>query len=329
MPEIPSGEYFLELRFTLRDSTNWAEAGHEVAFGQIPLAPAASFTVLKSISPSTAPQVKQISPQLLSITSSSDVEWKFNIVHGTLTSWLSTGVELIEKPPMLDFYRAQTDNDSPSEFGTSWISAYLHQTKQHVRSVSWTSGKNDLKIVVNARIAPPVLEWSVDATFTYTFTDKHISIHVKGEPKGLNVPPTFARIGLTLSLNGVETAEWFGRGPGESYSDKKLSQRLGTWSAPIDDLFTHYEFPQETGNRTDTRWVHFKGKQGVSLKAAFGDLDGASFSALNYTTKDIDECKHPYELYKRRKRRRLLGWIGLTMDLERGAVVQLHCRNMH
>lgn len=157
-------------------------------------------------------------------------------------------------------------------------------------------------MVVSARIAPPVLEWSVDCTFTYTFTDKHLSIKVKGKLRGDSVPSTFARIGLTLGLNGVESASWFGRGPGESYRDKKLSQKLGNYSLSVDELFTDYEFPQETANRTDTRWVSLDGKDGKKLlKASFGELEEASFTALHYTASDIDAAKHPYELHKKKK----------------------------
>ena len=155
-------------------------------------------------------------------------------------------------------------------------------------------------ITVDARIAPPVLEWAVNTTFTYTFTSQNLSIKVKGVPTGGTLPPTFARIGLTLSLNEIESAAWFGRGPGESYSDKKLSQRYGNHELAIDDLFTDYEFPQESGNRTDVRWVAFKGKKSV-LKVAFAELGGASFTASHYATADLEASKHPYELYRSKK----------------------------
>lgn len=140
----------------------------------------------------------------------------------------------------------------------------------------------------------------MDTTLTYTFTDNHVSIKVKGKPRGFTFPSTFARIGLTLGLNDIDRATWFGRGPGESYRDKKIAQRFGTYHAPIDELFTDYEFPQESGNRTDTRWVQFQGKKG-GMKASFGNLEEASFSALHYDTKALDEAKHPYELYKSKK----------------------------
>jgi beta-galactosidase len=297
----PRRECYLELSFTLREGTYWAKSGHEVAFGQLPVLQALTFRMLKALKPSTAPKYSQVTPQVLEIMGSGII-WQFNIVHGSLVSWKKSGEELIHTPPTMDFYRALTDNDRPTQFGQSWRSSRLHQTKCHVRSVNWSATETGVVIKVASRIAPPVLANSIDTVFTYTFTDKHVSIKVSGEPKGLNLPNTFARIGLTLSLNNIEKVDWFGRGPGESYRDKKLSQRYGNYSAPIKDLFTDYEFPQETGNRTDVRWVSFSGQNGTGLKAYFADLEEASFSALHYTTNDLDECKHPYELYKRKRK---------------------------
>ena len=227
--------------------------------------------------------------QILSIRGSKGTIWKFNIVHGSLFSWKKeSSSQLIHTPPTLDFYRALTDNDRPEE-GADWINSRLHQTKCHVRSVSWADEPGHFSITVSTRIAPPVLEWSIDTEFVYTFTGEQVSLKVSGKPRGNKLPQFFARIGLTMSLNGIEKASWFGRGPGESYSDKKLSQRFGNYTLPIDELYTDYEFPQESGNRTDVRWVEFTGKdKGSRLKASFGDLDGASFSALHYCTRDLD-----------------------------------------
>lgn len=291
-------EYQLELTFTLREPTAWAEAGHEVAFGQIQLTPPPDLRMLKELKSSTPPKCIQVSPQVLEVSGQNNV-WKFNIASGSLTSWCKSGVEMIHTPPDLGFYRALTDNDRPS-FGWSWNDSRLHQARSHFRSTTWSSNSEGVNIVVTSRIAPPVYEWSVDTTLTYTFSSQQLSIKAVGVPRGMRLPNTFARIGLTLALNNIAKATWWGRGPGESYRDKKLSQKIGTHSAPIDDLFTDYEFPQETGNRTDVRWVEFVGT-GPSLKAYFGRLEGASFSALHYTTADLDECRHPYELYRRER----------------------------
>ncbi|KAF8850106.1 hypothetical protein BDZ45DRAFT_708505 [Acephala macrosclerotiorum] len=299
--DLTSDETYLELSFTLRKDTNWAKAGHEVAFGQVLLVPAPKLEVLKSLRSPTAPRYKQLTPQLLSISSSSGVQWQFNIVHGTLLSWKRPGgEELIHDPPVLDLFRPITDNDHP-HFGDIWRTTFLDKTKCHVRSVSWSNKPDAVVVIVNTRIAPPVLEWSIDSVFTYTFTSEHLSIKVKGVPQGFTLPKTFARLGLTLSLNDIDSATWFGRGPGESYRDKKLSQKIGTYTASIDNLYTNYEFPQESGNRADTRWVHFQGKHG-GLKAYFGDLEEASFTALHYSTRDLDDAKHPYDLIEKKRK---------------------------
>lgn len=292
-------ESYLEVVFSLRDATNWAEAGHEVATGQVRLVKPTALVNLQGSS-STAPQFKQLTSQLIEITGDNNIIWTFNTVHGILTSWKRSGTELLHSPPVLDFHRALTDNDAGCHFGKNWTTTLLHQTKAHVRSVSYSATPSSLAITVTARIAPPVLEWSVNSTITYTFTSRHLSIKVVGKPQGGNLPKSFARVGLTFSLNDVDSTTWFGRGPGESYRDKKLSQRFGTYTERIDDLLTDYEFPQETGNRTDVRWVAFNAKSGA-IKASFGDLEDASFTALHYTTADIQTAKHPYELYKQKK----------------------------
>jgi beta-galactosidase len=180
-----------------------------------------------------------------------------------------------------------------------------------VRSVTWSATPAGLVITVSARIAPPVLEWSVETTFTYTFTNQHVSIHVKGVPKGHNVPRTFARIGLEFGLNKITDTTWFGRGPGESYRDKKLSQAFGTYNLPVEKLWTPYEFPQESGNRTDVRWVSFstsssESSPSSSIKASFADQEGSSFQASHYATQDVEESKHPFELEKKKKEETLV-----------------------
>lgn len=302
--DIPSTECYLELVFRLKESTNWARAGHEVADGQIQLVgPETLGSIIQLSKPNSGPQLNQISPHILQITGS-EATWKFNVLHGTLFSWQKAGSELIHSPPILDFYRSLTDNDAPSRFGQDWLNNRLNQTQCHVKSVTWSSTPKEVTIKVTSRVAPPVLEWSIDTTFLYTFTSKQVIINVIGKPRGNFLPKTFARIGLNLSLHNIDKATWFGRGPGESYRDKKLSQKIGNYSLSIDDLFVDYEFPQETSNRTDVRWVEFSQakSKAPTLKAHFGSLKEASFTATHYRTEDLEKARHPYELHKLKRK---------------------------
>lgn len=200
----------------------------------------------------------------------------------------------------MDFYRAVTDNDRGGH-GKQWLERRVHQTSHHVRQVKWQDIDDSVEIEVTGRIAPPVLAWAVDVVTTYKFRGDSLTVHIHGKPSGLLLPETFARIGVTTGLAGVDKVQWWGRGPGESYSDKKHSQAFGNWESSVEDLWVDYEFPQDGGNRTDVRWVEFTGRHGRTLRARFGDLDGASFSAMHYTTKDVDESTHPYELHKKKR----------------------------
>jgi beta-galactosidase len=302
----PSAESYIQLTFTLRDATTWAPSSHEVAFSQVRLSPALPIPHPFDCS---RPAITRSSSNTLRITSShSNTAFIFSLATGTLVSWTKSSYELLSSGPLITFYRALTDNDAPQD-GWHWRDKRLHQASQHIQNVRWDYTASSASIIVKARIAPPVLEWCVETTTTYTFTSENVHIQVQGTPSGKNLPKTFARIGLEIGLKkGMEQVEWWGRGPGESYVDKKQSQRFGNWAADVGDLFTNYEFPQEGGNRTDVRWVQVSSKHNPaqSLKARFGNLDGASFMAGFYAVRDLDDSKHPYELAKKKREEAIL-----------------------
>lgn len=299
-----SAECYLEVAFKLRDSTPWAEAGHEVAWGQV-LVKGSESLPFGSSDLNLSPKIYKVAPDILEVQGSRS-KWRFSNSHGFLTSWKGNSAEESFRDRMtVDFYRALTDNDRPGD-GWEWRNARLHQTAPYLESFR-TSADDKIGIVemiAQHRIAPPALEWSVNTTITYKVSNRGIFLKIVGHPRGLMLPRTFARIGITLALTKFyDIVKWFGRGPGESYADKKLSQRFGTWSLPISELLTSYEYPQEGGNRTDVRWVEFSSSKGdvEPIRACFGDQKGCSFMASHYTTKDLDEAKHPFELEKRKK----------------------------
>lgn len=305
IPKDLEGEAYLKISFRIKDATPWAPANHQVAFGELQLTkPTSLATLLSSEKPASRPKIEQPSPSTLSITSESGSSvWNFDLARGRLDSWKRAGKEQMSQPLEIDFYRALTDNDREIH-AKDWIAKRVHQLRHDTREVKWHQTDAGVQVKVKARVAPPVLVWGVDVTWTFTISGETMALKIKGSPHGPNPPTFFPRLGVTIGLTDVAEVSWFGRGPGESYRDKKLSQSFGNWSSTVDDLFVDYEFPQEGGNRTDTRWVQFNGSGANPqriLRARFGDLEGASFSAMHYTGKDLDECTHPYELHKRKR----------------------------
>ena len=68
--------------------------------------------------------------------------------------------------------------------------------------------------------------------------------------------PKIPRLGVSLTApNRFTHTEWYGRGPHETYWDRKSSGKIGVHSGLIADQFHRYPRPQETGNKTDIRWM--------------------------------------------------------------------------
>lgn len=319
LPQIPKREAYLYLTFSLAKATSWAPVGHVVAWGQVPLSPPASMeNLLQLAPPDCRTQVTKSAPNMLSILGSNGSTWGFDLARGILVSWTRSShpqLNLLTEPFSFGLYRALTDNDRGGPFGQNWQDRRLHQIKTHPITSTWEERSDGVvEITAKARIAPPVLAWSVETETRFRFTGGSVHVKVKAKPQGLLLPDTFSRFGLKAALANVDKVKWFGRGPGESYSDKKMSQAFGNWEDNVDGLFINYEFPQDSGNRTDVRWVEFLGPRpsdagtvGSSrarprlLRARFGDLEGSSFQALHYSAQDLDECTHPYELHKRKR----------------------------
>ncbi|KAL5601060.1 uncharacterized protein BROUX77_005309 [Berkeleyomyces rouxiae] len=229
--------------------------------------------------------------------------WRMDTITGSIVSWkLAGGRELFAGPLTMGFYRALTDNDRLCQFGRHWKEKRLHQAKTHVHHIRWHDGPgNAITVTVKGRHAPPVLAWGIDITTVYIFTSAGLNIKVTGTPRG-STPDSVPRIGLDVALNGIDAVKWWGRGPGTSYRDMKDSQFFGLWEMnlpePLDSI---PEYPQESSNRTDVRWVVFSTKSAHGyrqplLKANFHGLVGASFSAKRYTEEDIDAALHRDEL---------------------------------
>ena len=331
LPAAPSklnGEGILYLSFRQRAATPSLPADHEIGFEELPLTGTA-FPLLTPPQAAAAGSTKGLTvtetSTLLTI-SSATTTWTFSPVRGVLQSLRKGGREFLapDAGPRFTAYRAPTDNDFPQD-ARDWQEARLDAARAYTQSCDWVlpdngggGGGDVFEVHVQQRFAPPVLSWLLDLSLTYTFrASGAVGVRVRGTPRGLNLPPTLPRIGLTFEAPAAWSGSvaWYGRGPGESYRDKKLSQRAGEHTvASVNDLWTDYEFPQEGSNRTDTRWVRFAHAEGgadATVTAQFVDLDSAAsssernrklfdFQASHYRVQDIEAAKHPYELRRKK-----------------------------
>jgi beta-galactosidase len=89
--------------------------------------------------------------------------------------------------------------------------------------------------------------------------------------------PIVPRIGMNVELpKRLDQTEWFGRGPFENYSDRKLAAKVGRYQSPVADHYVPYVRPQENGYKTDVRWLSLTGGGDAGLLVRADGLIGFS-----------------------------------------------------
>jgi len=110
--------------------------------------------------------------------------------------------------------------------------------------------------------------------------------------------PQLPRVGVQIILPGTYTDfVWYGRGPQETYWDRKLGARVGVYHSTVDEEYIPYIKPQEYGNKTDVRWAALINRQGIGLLAAGNPF--LNVSAHPFSIEDLASARHTHELKHR------------------------------
>ncbi|CAL8464023.1 g3558 [Coccomyxa elongata] len=116
------------------------------------------------------------------------------------------------------------------------------------------------------------------------------------------VPPrplfsSLPRIGMHLGIPAqFSRVHWYGRGPHESYPDRKYGAFLRQYSLDhVHEMHVPYIFPSENGGRADTRWVTLSDEDGVGV-AAVTLCEPLQMNATRYSIATLMAAKHDYEL---------------------------------
>ena len=178
---------------------------------------------------------------------------------GALTSMRVRGVELLHgNGTELDVWRAPLSNET-ADWGTAesvqWRAAGLDRLRTTASTVDVTGSTITVKAVVSA---PDVSDAAFEQTLTYRVDAAGtIDIGHQVVPAGrMRTLPYLPRMGLAVPVpDRFGKFTWNGRGPGESFIDRKDGTPMGVWRSSVDKEYVPYDRPQENGNHTDTRWA--------------------------------------------------------------------------
>lgn len=187
----------------------------------------------------------------------------FNNSTGELKDYVFKGISLLKKNLIPNFWRIPTDNDRGNRMPRRCEPWRDIASKQTIESVDITANtKDSVKIKVKSKLS----SGNSDYLNTYTIR-KDGSIEVWAKIK-INVDPMpeLPRFGMKLvTIGNLKNITWYGRGPYETYWDRKTSAFVGLYSGTVMEQYTPYIFPQENGNKTDVRWVSLQDDKGLGI----------------------------------------------------------------
>ncbi|WP_245564871.1 glycoside hydrolase family 2 TIM barrel-domain containing protein [Spirosoma panaciterrae] len=303
-----AGEYFLNVSIRQKQATSWSPVNHEVASGQFPIK--MESPTVPVIGMNRIPAVKLTQTPTAATIRGKDFAVVFDKTLGTLSQWFYKGKNIVETGVKPSFWRVPTDNDEGGgnqSFAARWRKAGLDTAQFH--PVEFNVETRPQWVRVSCTNKWEGKEGGIVQQTDYTvYGTGDVQVTTTYTPSG-KLPP-LARVGLQWQLPATfNTVSWYGRGPFESYTDRKDAAKVGHYTSKLADQFFPYTMAQENGNKTDVRWVQLTNDLNQSLLIV-SDLATSSLLTVNardYTDDALLKAKQPD-----------------TQEVERGSVTVLN-----
>ncbi|MGW6789012.1 glycoside hydrolase family 2 TIM barrel-domain containing protein [Streptomyces chartreusis] len=260
--EVPrdGGEAWLTLRVTVAEDQPWAPRGTVVCVPQVRL---------------RGPAVAEVPP----VEGRIEVDGEGLLVHPLLTA-----------APTLSLWRAPTDNDELGGMARRWRSWGLDTLVRKAVSVSEDSGR----VTVEAEYAGT----TGVVRHRQVLTPVEGGVRVEEEAELPEAFDDVARVGTVFeTVAGLDLLDWFGQGPWESYPDRSAGAPVGHHSVPVEELFTPYLRPQESGGRHGVRRFTLSAPDATGLAVALDEP--RQISVTRYRAEDLASAGHHDELVPR------------------------------
>lgn len=242
-------EYILEVGLIQKNKSALIPENYQVAWDQFILQKTAF--VSSPITKGTIFTLKS-SEQIIEITNDI-VKLRINAISGEITSWSYKGKKITEQPIRPNLWRPPTDNDLGSGM-EKWAKIWQDASYNYTANLEKQPLQTQNGVVFRVAYSLPNNEANIQVDYEI-FQDGILNIKYHFVPIAKDLP-NIPRLGmyLTLPINYTNVS-WYGNGPTESYWDRKTGVKAGVYKGKVMDQFHRYMRPQETGNKTDVRWM--------------------------------------------------------------------------
>ncbi len=285
--QTPGATYMLNLNAHEKTARPYTDAGYICATEQF-LLPTTACTASSRKRPSMRPQIEQTDAGL--IIRAAKTRLVVNQETGYIDSYELNGLPIFAAPLKPNFWRAATDNDSRGwktrlQCGI-WETA-PEDFNSRFGSTDIQAEQSDTAVIVRVR---KTMQYKIILNLNYTMYGNDI-LEIDYRLEISDEVPEPLRIGLQTQItNRLATISYFGQGPQENYSDRMEGSFLDIYRTDAAGMMTQYVYPQENGNRCNTRWIAFTDQKGFGIQ--FIGATPMSVSAWNTTQNELDQAKH-------------------------------------
>ena len=218
---------------------------------------------------------------------SKKVELVYDKAKGYVTSYKVKGREMLAdgfgiRP---NFWRAPNDND----YGNGWpVRTQAYKTASREFNASAVAEKTAEGAVLKVSYVLPT--GNVYDVAYEVYADGIVKVVADFKGIESDNPIEVPRVGLRMRLPlSAEKYTYFGRGPQETYWDRKAGARMGIWKTSALESYVPYVRPQENGHHVDCQWLEL---EDMTL------VGGFEFNALRNSVEDFDSeeaVQHDYQ----------------------------------
>ncbi|WP_303760667.1 glycoside hydrolase family 2 TIM barrel-domain containing protein [Sphingobium yanoikuyae] len=151
-----------------------------------------------------------------------------------------------------NFWRAPTDNDVGAGIPKSHAMWQYFSDHRQIEAIERSGNAIIVRHDMGVGSVKVETRWTMAA-------DGRVGVTMRFNPIRDTLPDPL-RVGLAFDTpSALERVAWYGRGPQETYADRKSGGLIAQWSGSLADQYHDYARPQESGNKSDVRWIALTG----------------------------------------------------------------------
>lgn len=286
-------DYYLNLSFVLKESTNYAKLGHSISKSQLKL-PIYKEKVFRSREEKDPIQWKEDPITITFFNSTFQVT--FHKVEGKLKRYEYLGDTIIEEGPSMNVKRATIDNDMYKV--KDWNEKYFfYKDMEQVEGIKWERKDHEAHITIQTHYSFLSQTFGFQCLYEYVIHsngDLELSLTGNAFKYSSFYPDMIPRVGIEMRLpKTMDQVMWYGLGFEENYSDVRSLCMNGVYQTDVKGMHTDYAMPQENGHREGVQWLALgNGTQSLLINST----KDIGINIHDYTIDGIDQAKHMGEI---------------------------------